>query len=65
MIELVAIVLVVVTASTWTWVATPQVITAWISFARDLDPTVAPQHAVLFAPGSSRATTTQPVPGHP
>lgn len=55
LIEIFAVVLLAVTVVAWLWVATPQVVMAWISFARDLDPTVAPQHAVLFAPGSPRS----------
>lgn len=53
--ETVAVVLLAVTVLAWLWVATPQLVVAWISFARDLDPAQAPQHAVLFAPGAPRA----------
>ena len=56
MIELVAILLLLGTASAWLWLATPQLVDAWISFARELDPTRASQHAVLFSP------TARPLP---
>ncbi len=50
MIEVIAILLLLATAGAWLWWATPQLVNAWISFARELDPTKAPQHAVLFSP---------------
>lgn len=50
MLEAFAIVLVIATAVAWVCVAAPEAVTAWLSFARDLDPTHATQHAVLFAP---------------
>jgi hypothetical protein len=53
-IEVVAVVLFATTVVAWCWVATPQLVTAWLSFARDLDPSRAPQHATLFS--SPRST---------
>ena len=50
MIEAIASVLLLVTTVTWIGVATPQVVEAWVGFARELDPSRAPQHAALFAP---------------
>lgn len=51
-IETVAVVLFVVTAVTWVWIARPQLVAAWASLAHDLelDPSLATQHAALFAP---------------
>lgn len=53
-IEVVAVVLFATTVVAWCWVATPQLVTAWLSFARDLDPSRASQHATLFS--SPRST---------
>lgn len=50
MIEVIAILLLLATAGAWLWLATPQLVSAWISFARELDPKKAPQHAALFSP---------------
>ncbi len=50
MIDAIAIVLLLATAATWLWLATPQVVRAWLGVARELDPSTATQHAVLFAP---------------
>lgn len=52
MLEAIAIVLLIVTAVTWVCVATPEAVSAWASFARDLDPAKATQHATLFAPSA-------------
>lgn len=49
MIEVFAIVLLIATAVAWMVVATPEAVSAWVSFARDLDPSGAADHAVLFA----------------
>lgn len=50
MIPALAILLFVVTALAWVWTAMPQLVTAWLNFARDLDPSRAAHHAALFAP---------------
>jgi len=49
MLEAIAIVLLITTAITWVCVAAPEAVAAWVSFARDLDPSGAADHAVLFA----------------
>ena len=56
MIAAIAIVLFLVTALAWVWVAMPQLVTVWPDFARDLDPARAPQHAALFAPAPPSRT---------
>ena len=56
MIAAMAIVLFVVTALAWVWVVMPHLVTAWLSFARDLDPSRASQHAVLFSPAPPSQT---------
>lgn len=50
MIEAVAVVLWLLTLLAWLAVATPQLVDLWIAFAQDLDPSRAPQEAVLFEP---------------
>lgn len=54
MLETFAVVLLIATTATWLRVAAPEAVTAWLSFARDLDPSHAAQHAALFAPTPSR-----------
>ena len=53
MLETFAVVLLIATAAAWVRVAAPEAVTAWLSFARDLDPSHAAQHATLFAPAPS------------
>ena len=50
MLEAIAIVLLLITVAVWLRVATPQLVDAWVAFARELDPSRAPQHAALFSP---------------
>ena len=56
MIEVSAILLLLVTAAAWVGVATPQLVEAWVAFARELDPGRATSHAALFSP------TPRPLP---
>ena len=52
MIEAIAVVLLLATAAAWLRLVTPQLVTTWLRLARELDPTAAASHAVLFAPAT-------------
>ena len=52
MIEAIAVVLLLATVATWLRLAMPQLVTTWLRLARELDPSTATSHAVLFAPAT-------------